>query len=52
MGRVTAHTLTEYEDIDQVTIADYNEERAHEVRLQDRDEHYWLYVGRRVASGA
>jgi spermidine synthase len=28
------------------------EERAHEVRLQDRDEHYWLYVGRRVASEA
>ncbi|MGA8248166.1 MAG: hypothetical protein WB797_14780 [Nocardioides sp.] len=23
------------------------EELAHEVRLQDRDEHYWLYVGRR-----
>ena len=31
MGRVTARTLTEYEDIDQVTIADYNVERAHEV---------------------
>jgi spermidine synthase len=28
------------------------EERAHDVRLQDRDEHYWLYVGRRVASEA
>lgn len=28
------------------------EERAHEVRLQGRDEHYWLYVGRRVASEA
>jgi spermidine synthase len=26
------------------------EERAHEVRLQDRDEHYWLYVGRRTSS--
>lgn len=31
MGRVTVRTLIEYEDIDQVTIADYNEERAHEV---------------------
>ena len=28
------------------------EERNHAVRLQDRDEHYWLYVGRRVASEA
>jgi spermidine synthase len=24
------------------------EERPHDVRLQDRDEHYWLYVGRRT----
>jgi saccharopine dehydrogenase-like NADP-dependent oxidoreductase len=31
MGRVTVRTLTEYDDIDQVTIADYNEERAREV---------------------
>jgi spermidine synthase len=31
---------------------DEAEERTHEVRLQDRDEHYWLYVGRRVASEA
>src|SRR5207245_8504973 len=31
IGRVTARTLTEYEDIDQVTIADYNMECAHEV---------------------
>ncbi len=31
MGRVTVRTLTEYEDVDQVTIADYNEERAREV---------------------
>jgi len=31
MGRVTVRALTEYEDVDQVTIADYNEERAHEV---------------------
>ena len=23
------------------------EERGHDVRLQDRDDHYWLYVGRR-----
>src|SRR5437764_1455327 len=31
MGRITVRTLTEYADIDQITIADYNEERAHEV---------------------
>jgi len=31
MGRVTVRTLTEYEDVDQITLADYNEERAHEV---------------------
>ena len=31
MGRVTVRTLTEYEDVDQITIADYNEERAHDV---------------------
>jgi saccharopine dehydrogenase-like NADP-dependent oxidoreductase len=31
MGRVTVRALTEYEDIDQITIADYNEERAREV---------------------
>ncbi len=24
------------------------EERPHDVRLQDRDEHYWLYVGHRT----
>jgi spermidine synthase len=28
------------------------EEQGHDVRLQDRDEHYWLYAARRVASGA
>ncbi len=28
------------------------EERAHEVRLQDRDEHYWLYVARQAADPA
>ncbi len=27
-------------------------ELDHAVRLQDRDEHYWLYSARRVASGA
>jgi spermidine synthase len=27
-------------------------EQDHDVRLQDRDEHYWLYAARRVASGA
>jgi len=31
MGRVTVRTLTEYEDVEQITIADYNEERAREV---------------------
>ena len=28
MGRVTVHTLTEYEDVEQITIADYNEGQA------------------------
>ena len=28
MGRIAVRTLTEYADIDQITIADYNEERA------------------------
>ncbi len=31
MGRVTVRTLTEYEDVDQITIADYNEARAREL---------------------
>src|SRR5438876_4148320 len=31
MGRIAVCTLTEYSDIDQITIADYNEDRAHEV---------------------
>jgi saccharopine dehydrogenase-like NADP-dependent oxidoreductase len=31
MGRIAVRTLSEYEDVDQVTIADYNEEHAHEV---------------------
>jgi len=31
MGRITVRALTEYEDIDQITIADYSEERAREV---------------------
>ena len=31
MGRIAVRTLTEYTDIDQITIADYNEERAREV---------------------
>src|SRR5437016_6190235 len=31
MGRITVRTLTEFSDVDQITIADYNEERAHEV---------------------
>jgi lysine 6-dehydrogenase len=31
MGRIAVRTLTEYKDIEQITIADYNEERAHEV---------------------
>lgn len=29
MGRIAVRALTEYQDIDQITIADYNEERAH-----------------------
>lgn len=31
MGCVTVRTLTEYEDVDQITIADYNEEHAREL---------------------
>lgn len=31
MGRIAVRTLTEYSDIAQITIADYNEERAQEV---------------------
>src|SRR5713101_3928801 len=31
MGRIAVRTLTEYRDVDQITIADYNEQRAHEV---------------------
>ena len=31
MGRITVRTLTEYDDVDQITIADYNEARAQEV---------------------
>src|SRR5205807_5601251 len=31
MGRITVRTLIDYEAVDQVTIADYNEERAREV---------------------
>ncbi|HEY6287513.1 MAG TPA: saccharopine dehydrogenase NADP-binding domain-containing protein [Ktedonobacteraceae bacterium] len=31
MGRIAVRTLTEYADIDQISIADYNAERAHEV---------------------
>src|SRR6266566_5627922 len=31
MGRVTVRTLTEYSDVDHVTIADYNEGRAQEL---------------------
>jgi saccharopine dehydrogenase-like NADP-dependent oxidoreductase len=31
MGRITVRTLVEYADVDQVTIADYNEERAREL---------------------
>ena len=31
MGRIAVRTLTEYSDVDQITIADYNEERAHDV---------------------
>jgi saccharopine dehydrogenase-like NADP-dependent oxidoreductase len=31
MGRITVRTLTEYDDVDQITLADYNEARAQEV---------------------
>src|SRR5437588_10340729 len=31
MGRIAVRTLTEYSDIDHITIADYNETRAREV---------------------
>lgn len=31
MGRVTVRALSEYPDIDQITVADYNEERAREL---------------------
>ncbi len=31
MGRITMRTLTEYSDIARITLADYQEERAHEV---------------------
>lgn len=30
MGRVTIRALTEYDDVDQITLADYSEERARE----------------------
>ena len=32
-------------------VFDVVEERPHEVRLQDRDERYWLYVGRVASQG-
>ena len=31
MGRVTVRALSEYDDIDLVTVADYNEARAQEL---------------------
>lgn len=31
MGRIAVRTLSEYQDVDHITIADYNEERANEV---------------------
>ena len=31
MGRIAVRTLTEFDDVERITIADYNEERAHEV---------------------
>jgi len=31
MGRVAVQTLTEFDDVERITIADYNEERAHEI---------------------
>jgi saccharopine dehydrogenase-like NADP-dependent oxidoreductase len=37
MGRVTVHALSEYEEIDQITLADYNETRAQEVAASLRN---------------
>ena len=37
MGRIAVRTLAEFSDIDQITIADYNEERAHEVAASPPD---------------
>jgi spermidine synthase len=34
------------------SVFDDVQEQDHDVRLQDRDEHYWLYAARRVASEA
>ena len=34
MGRVTVRALTEYDDVEQVTIADYNEERARDLAAE------------------
>ena len=31
MGRITVRALMEYPDVDQITLADYSEERAQEV---------------------
>ncbi len=36
MGRITVRTLTEYDDVDQITIADYNKSRAHELAVSLR----------------
>ena len=33
MGRVAVRTLTEYGEIERITIADYNASRAHEVAV-------------------
>ena len=33
------------------TVFGEAEERSHDVRLQDRDDRYWLYVGRRDPAG-
>ncbi len=33
------------------TVFGEAEERSHDVRLQDRDDRYWLYVGRRAPAG-
>jgi saccharopine dehydrogenase-like NADP-dependent oxidoreductase len=39
MGRVTVRALSEYDDVEQVTIADYNAERARELAAALQESH-------------